>query len=41
MCLGGSQGGEAKETLEDLAVRNKQPTSHSSFNVRYNDLGTG
>lgn len=31
---------EVKETLEDLAVRNKQPTSHNSFRVRYNDLGT-
>jgi len=34
-----SRWGEVKETLEDLAVRNKQPTSHNSFRVRYNDLG--
>ena len=34
-----SRWGEVKETLEDLAVRNKQLTSHTSFRVRYNDLG--
>jgi len=34
-----SRWGEVKETLEDLAVRNKQPTSHNSFRVGYNDLG--